>query len=445
VAFVVMPFGKKPTGLLGDGVPSDVAFDALWERVYRPVLTDMGYNAVRADRDVGALIVNQMVQRLALANLIVADVTLPNANVYYEIGVRHAASERGCVLASADWAKPVFDLAQMRQIRFPLADGGVDEASADVAAAALREQLAELSTGVSPVFDAVPGYPGDVDPRELSAFEDFVAELSEFQAEARGVREAARGDRPALAADLVARYGSSPAVLDSVALELLLLLRDYVGWKAMVAYGSALPPGYADRHPVVREQLFFAMAQAGDPKGLGGLSQLADESESSERRGLLGGRYKKLWSVATDEVDKRGYLDKAIEQYELGMNADLNAYYPSSNLPRLYRSRGDEGDEQKAAVAATIALAACHRALARGADDGWLRPTLLGAAFDAGDVDQARGLVPEIRRADSATWKLQSTVADLRVSVRQQVDPEVTAQLQAVLDDLEALAGPASP
>ena len=93
----------------------------------------MGYNPVRADRDVGALIVSQMLQRLVMADLIVADVTLPNANVYYEIGVRHAARARGCVLTSADWAKPVFDLAQMRQIRFPLPDGGIDDETAAAA------------------------------------------------------------------------------------------------------------------------------------------------------------------------------------------------------------------------------------------------------------------------------------------------------------------------
>ena len=215
----------------------------------------------------------------------------------------------------------------------------------------------------------------------------------------------------------MAAYGHSPTVLEYVALELLLLFRDCVGWEEMVAYAATLPEAVR-RHPVVREQRYFAMAQAGDPEGVGGLVQLADEAESSERRGLLGGRYKKLWTDATGESDKRVYLDKAIEQYELGMGADLNAYYPSSNLPRLYRSRGDVGDEGKAEIAATIALAACRRAMGRSVDDGWLRATLLGAAFDAGDVAEAERLALAIRRSDPAVWKLRSTIADLRVSVR---------------------------
>ena len=237
------------------------------------------------------------------------------------------------------------------------------------------------------------------------------------------------------------KYGHSPSVVDSVALELLLLLRDCVGWKEMVEYGESLPDA-VKRHPMVREQHYFAMAQAGDARGVALLEELADEEETSERRGLVGGRYKKLWTDATDTRDRARYLDKAIEQYELGMRADLNAYYPSSNLPRLYRCRGEAGDEQRAEVAAVTALAACQRAMARGADDGWLRATLLGAAFDAGDVAEAARLVPEIRRSDPAEWQLRSTLADLRLSVRQQVDAVRAEKLQEVLVDLEALVAP---
>ena len=43
IAFVVMPFNVKPTGIRRPDVPSEVDFDALWERVYRPVLADLGY------------------------------------------------------------------------------------------------------------------------------------------------------------------------------------------------------------------------------------------------------------------------------------------------------------------------------------------------------------------------------------------------------------------
>jgi len=440
VAFAIMPFGRKPTGIHGTGAPAEIDFDALWDKVYVPVLAAMDYLPVRADRDIGALIISQMLQRLAMADLVVADLTLPNANVYYEVGVRHAARRSGCVLTSAEWTKPLFDLAQMRQLRYPLPEGNIDDTTASAAVAALRGGLAELTEGKSPVFDALPGYPAQVDPGRASAFADIVVRLSEFQARTRSARAAPVGDRRELVEALVAEYGSGPNVSDSVALELLLLLRDCVGWKDVVAFVASLPER-VQRHPVVREQQYLAMSEAGDnAPAVGLLEQLiAEEGESSERRGLLGGRYKRLYEKAGDDRSRRRYLDKAIEQYELGMMADLNAYYPSSNLPRLYRARGDAGDEEKAVLAAAAALAACRRAMALGADDGWLKATLLGAAFDAGDVAEAERLLPEIRRADPVEWQLHSTVVDLRLSVAQQVDAGVATQLSRLLTQLEAL------
>ena len=53
------------------------------------------------------------------------------------------------------------------------------------------------------------------------------------------------------------------------------------------------------------------------------------------------------------------------------MRFDLNDYYPTSNLPRLYRFRGGEGDEQKAVVAAMVTVAACERSIGLGTDDEW--------------------------------------------------------------------------
>src|SRR3954451_9032539 len=152
IAFMVMPFKRKATGRPEKDLPTEVDFDLLWERVHQPVLEELGYQAVRADRDVGALIITQMIQRLAIADLVVADITLANANVYYEVGVRHAAMNQGCVLVSADWARPVFDLDQMRQLRFPLANGDVSEESAEAARQVLRNDLKGLVNGSSPVF-----------------------------------------------------------------------------------------------------------------------------------------------------------------------------------------------------------------------------------------------------------------------------------------------------
>lgn len=439
IAFMVMPFSRKPTGITEKHVPADVDFDALWERVYQPVLEARGYKAVRADRDAGALIISEMIQRLAIADLVVADITIANANVYYEVGVRHAAKEKGCVLVGADWARPVFDLDQMRALRFPLANGDVSDATAEEARAKLREGLAGLVDGVSPVFSAVPGFP-DSDAERATAFADAVAELSEFEAEIRAVRAAPDAQRKDRVRELTARFGDRPAVRDLVWIELLTLVRDNLGFQELLDYIKAMPHNVA-KHPIVLEQRALALSKAGDsPGAIGQLQELiATHGETSERLGLLGGRYKNLYRQAQEPKERRRYLRLAIEAYQRGMEVDLNDFYPASNLPRLYRERNDPGDDQLAVEAAVATKVACRAAIENGTTNEWVRPTLLGIAFDQSDVPEAIRLRPLIEDDGPETWKLASTIDDLRTSVRNQPHPEVQAALQAVLEQLEEL------
>lgn len=439
VAFVVMPFGRKPTGRTEKHVPAEVDFDALWERVYQPVLGDLGYRAVRADRDAGALIITQMIQRLAIADVVLADITLANANVYYEIGVRHAAKERGCVLIAADWARPVFDLDQMRQLRFPLTDGTVTDDEAVMAAVdALRSDLVGLVHGVSPVFDAVPGFP-DSDVRQVSAFEDALAELSAFEADTRAVRATPQQDRPARVRALLAKYRNRPAISGAVALELLRLVRDLLGWRDLLTYIDSLPEHVA-RAPYVREQYALARSGVGDiPGSIGELEQLiSDHGETSERLGLLGGRYKRLLvDAAGSPAEHAKYLEKAIAAYQRGMEVDLNNYYPASNLPQLYRQRNRPGDRQLAIEAEVVTAVACRAAILNGSANEWTRCTLLANAFDRGDIDEAVRMGAEVEAEGLPGWQLESTISNLQTSLAHQGDHDLAAVLRLVIERLE--------
>src|SRR5712675_1062934 len=130
VCFMIMPYGRKPTQAEPGRGPAEIDFNALWDRGYVPTIKALGYEPVRADQDTGALIINQMIERLYFADLVLADMTIPNGNVYYEVGVRHAAKKTGCVLLAADWSKQLFDVAQMRTVRYPLSDGDVGKPAA---------------------------------------------------------------------------------------------------------------------------------------------------------------------------------------------------------------------------------------------------------------------------------------------------------------------------
>jgi tetratricopeptide repeat protein len=446
VAFMVMPFGKKATGKPSESAPETVDFDQLWSRVHKPVLTELGYQAVRADCDVVTLIATGMIQQLAVADLVVADISLSNANVYYEVGVRHAAAERGCALIAADWAKPVFDLAQMRHLPYPLTDGKVGPRAAEKAQQTLRTRLEPLAGNRSPVFEAVPGYPDDVDLSQLPSFDEVVEVLSRFDAAVEAIRASSNPERADLTRQLLASYGDKRVIKESVVLGLLRLVRDNLNWRDLMAYIERLPPRLR-QHPLVREQLYLAQGKRGDPaSAVGALTELIKrQGATSERQGLLGGRYKQLMNQSQNDSDRARYLDLAIEAYEKGMALDLNDYYPTSNLPRLYRLRGHKGDEHKAVVSATITAAASQRSIMLGQDDVWVRQTLLGAAFDAGDVAEASRLLLEIRTEGPARWQLESTLGDLGVSLSLQRDPVVKAELSDVLTSLQRLTDGGKP
>jgi hypothetical protein len=208
----------------------------------------------------------------------------------------------------------------------------------------------------------------------------------------------------------------------------------------VLTYLDRLPRVLA-QHPLVREQRALALGKLRAPtEAAAELQSLIDfEGPTPERWGLLGGRYKELYRAAGADADRRRYLDRAIDAYEHGMLLDLNGYYSSSNLPRLYRARNGDGDAERAAEAGAITLRACNRAIQLGIADEWTRPTLLGCAFSSGDAADARRVADEVEREGADAWKLDTTLLDLEADVRSQPDAGVQAELEEVLARLTAL------
>jgi tetratricopeptide (TPR) repeat protein len=441
ICFMIMPYGRKATQAeAGRGVP-EIDFNALWDRAFAPTIIALGYEPVRADQDTGALIITQMLERLYFADLVLADMTIPNGNVYYEIGIRHAARERGCVLLAADWSKALFDVAQMRTVRYPMPEGDITAATAQAIAAAIKDPIGQLARGVSPMRESIRGYPDNVDEAAASSMKDTMLELAAFQGEVRAVRAVPRTGRMERAKQLLAKYWMPP-VTAPTAIGLLLLMKDSAetgdDWTWVTDFIGRLPGDLADLEEV-RELDAFAVSNAGKPvDAIAKLEALVLTSgPTPERLGLLGGRYKRLYAKAATTSEKLLYLHKSIDAYERGMELDLNEYYCSSNLPRLYRARMRKGDAEKAQAVSQIVIAACKRAKSRGLADEWLRPTLLGAAFDAGDCDEAEELAVEVAAEGAARWKLDSILSALRTSLAQVQDEACKERLTSVLDGLE--------
>ena len=91
--FVIMPFGKKTI----DNVKID--FDLVWKLLIREAGEAAGFEIERADSSLDhGHISSSMIQDIYKADVAIADVTIHNPNVFYELGLRHALSKHGTIL-----------------------------------------------------------------------------------------------------------------------------------------------------------------------------------------------------------------------------------------------------------------------------------------------------------------------------------------------------------
>ena len=440
LCFMVMPYGRKPTGAEAGKGPAEIDFNRLWDLAYVPVIKELGYEPVRADQDSGALIITQMLERLYFADLVLADMSIPNGNVYYEIGIRHAAQPAGCVLLASDGSRQLFDVAQMRTVRYPLPEGDISEATALGIRNAIRTAIPALARGLSPMHQSIAGYPAHVDAAAASSMQGQMAQLAVFQSAVRSVRAAPRAERMARARALVASHGQPPLTA-LVCIALLRLLRDVAeqaaDWAELLAFIDTTADTLGPLAEV-SEQRALALSNTGrHVEAIAELeSVIASDGPTAERLGLLGGRYKRLLRSAATPDDQREALASAITQYERGMDLDLNEYYCASNLPRLYRKRQRKGDEERALSVLRGVIAACERAKRRGATDPWLRATLLVAAFDAGDADKAEELADNVADEGAARWQIDSILGDLQTSLDLVPDADNRDRLRAVMQRL---------
>src|SRR5579863_8022263 len=120
VCFVLMPFGVK-----ADASGRMIDFNCIYDTIFRPAVNATGLLPVRADEEQAQGFIHKlMYERLLLSEYAIADLTILNANVYYELGVRHAARPETTVLTMASGSPLPFDVGPLRALPYALgADG----------------------------------------------------------------------------------------------------------------------------------------------------------------------------------------------------------------------------------------------------------------------------------------------------------------------------------
>jgi len=107
--FVISPIGE-------DGSETRKRADQILKFVIHPAVREFGYAAVRADSmPEPGLITSQVIDRIMNADLVVADLTGRNPNVFYELAIRHAIRKPFVQIIASGESLP-FDVFGMRTI-----------------------------------------------------------------------------------------------------------------------------------------------------------------------------------------------------------------------------------------------------------------------------------------------------------------------------------------
>src|SRR5689334_4862780 len=112
-AFIVRPFGVK----------QDIDFERVEQELIQPALNAVGINGATTAKIVEAGNIREdMFSQLLLADLVIADLSIHNANVFYELGIRHALRDKKTFLIRCNKDEIPFDLKTDRYLSYDAAN-----------------------------------------------------------------------------------------------------------------------------------------------------------------------------------------------------------------------------------------------------------------------------------------------------------------------------------
>ncbi|MBF0337926.1 MAG: DUF4071 domain-containing protein [Nitrospirae bacterium] len=423
LCFVLMPFGKKrknPTDTYSlidfDTSGRLIDFDAVYNDMISAAIKDAGMEPLRADEEkVGGIIHKAMYERLILCEYAVADLTTANANVFYELGVRHAVRPWSTVLIYAEAGGQLpFDVAPLRAIPYKLSNKGI-LVNAEGTKTEITKRLvaAKNPQTDSPIYQLVQGYP-DVDHTKTDVCREKLVIYSTGMkkrltiAKEQGV-DALRRIEEELFPIQEAESG--------VVIDLFLSYRGVKAWDAMIGLFDNMFPALAAT-VMVREQHALALNRVGRwQEAENKLLELIDErGPSSETYGILGRVYKDRWEELLKSGDggfANEYLDKAINAYVKGFEADWRDTYPGINAITLMELKTPPDPERNKLI--PVVTYSAQRRLAGGKPDYWDYATILELQVLAKDEEQATKTLYKALAVVREKFEPETTQRNLRL------------------------------
>ncbi|MFE7740716.1 TRAFs-binding domain-containing protein [Nocardia sp. NPDC057455] len=417
LCFVVMPFGtKSDTGMT-------VQFDKVYEQIIHAAVEQSGMTCLRADEEqFGGSIHRTMFERLMLCDYAVADLTMANANVYYELGIRHAIRPWSTVLVSAADFRLPFNIAQARVARYAVdAHGEPTRPEHDRADLGWMLAHARQHQQVdSPLFDLFRRLRApDVTVLDTKAFKERVERTERLQA----LLKSASSPRDVAAVE--AELGVLDGLDDGVLIDLLLAHRRFRQWQRMIDLVERMPAHIRD-NPVVREQRAVARnrLRPGSPLAQRELEKLRDEhGPNGETLGILGRVFKDRWLAERASGRADGLLRKALDAYLAGFEADWTNPYPGINAVHLLWLT-DRADPRLAQLLPVVEFATRMR-IKWGSTDYWDHATMIEVATYRGDMQAAVRALDDALATGPGPMEAESTLETiLRVRAASDSDSE---------------------
>ncbi len=467
-AFVVMPFGKKKGG---DGSLYD--FNAIYQTLIKPALELAGFESFRADEATASGdILTDMFQELLLADLVIADLSIDNANAFYELGIRHAFRKRGVVHIQAGRAYMPFDIFNVRTLPYHITPEGIPDPEfleKDIQAIArmTRDTWASDQDAIhSPIFNLLPGL-DEPDKKALRTplATGFWREYNEWKGRVTVAQRQKRiGDILLLTEEISNPFIKEEAV--GQAGKALANMGRYELALAQYRKGLEVNP----RNLIFRREEAFHLNRVGrvNEAIVKIESILADHPDDGESIAYLGRIYKEMWNDSwrwvTDPekrlrtaFDSYHWLMKSYQIYVRGFRTDLDQFYPGINALTLgtilvyLADRFDDKDdpdpeieiirEDLPELRGTLEFALEVQAAHPNADY-WTLVSL--AELHAMTSDSIQRIVRAYRKAMTAsrrnTFFLESSIQQLEILQSLEMRPEyIDAGIKVLKEELARL------
>jgi tetratricopeptide (TPR) repeat protein len=191
--FVIRPFGIKK-----DTSGKSIDFERVHAELIKPALVANQLDGDTTGEIVDAGNIRDDMFRLILeADVVVADITVHNANAFYELGIRHALRKKTTVLIKGDPTedKTPFDLLTDRYLSYDVAEPA--KRVADLTRAIGNSMVSNRVTD-SPIFQMIPNLP-EADPENVQVvppdFQEEVGRAATAKGWLRLLSDEVRGQR----------------------------------------------------------------------------------------------------------------------------------------------------------------------------------------------------------------------------------------------------------